>query len=334
MTADTYSSALGLILQGTGNNNNTWGTTFNNSGVTPIDRAIAGVNTITATSGTVELSATVPPAGLRADIDFVQRLTGALVGHVTVQVPNVSKVWWFQNDTTNAFNVYVKTPSGTAIQIPQGTGRLVIGYGSNVLVRGDKDEVGSIRISGKAAIGAGELACNGASFLKADFPDLYAAISVTWGSTDSLHFSVPDFTTNNRFLRAAGGSVLVGTYQSNQNAAHTHSVTGAPAVGTLTTDSQGSHTHTATVTDPGHTHSYQAGQSASVFAGGGFAALGANIGAATGSSTTGISVANATAGTHTHGVTGALTAGTLATASQGGSEARPESAAVLFGIRY
>jgi hypothetical protein len=48
MTADSYSSALGLILMGTGNNNN-WGAIFNNSMTGPTDRAIAGVNTITST---------------------------------------------------------------------------------------------------------------------------------------------------------------------------------------------------------------------------------------------------------------------------------------------
>jgi len=337
MAADTYDSILGLILQGTGNNNNTWGTTQNNSATVPAARATAGINTITRTSGTEDLSTVTPPAGLRADIDFIQRLTGALTGHVTVQVPNVSKTWWFQNDTSNAFNVYVKTPSGTAIQIPQGCGRFVMGNGSNGLTRHDKDEVGSIRISAKAAIGFGELACSGASLLKADYPDLYSAIGTTWGSADSLHFTLPDLTTNNRFLRAAGGAVSVGTYQSNQNAAHTHSITGAPGAGTLGTDSQGSHTHTATVNEgSGHNHGGGQASGQNGFGGtnNGFQASWFGSAGNTNNATTGISVTNSSAGAHTHNITGAPSAGTLGTASQGGSEARPESAAVLFGIRY
>ena len=45
-------------------------------------------------------------------------------------------------------------------------------------------------------------------------------------------------------------------------------------------------------------------------------------------------VTNGSAGAHTHNITGAPGLGTLATASQGGTEARPESAAVLICIRY
>lgn len=257
MAADTFDPVLGLILQATGNNNNNWGTTFNNSVTTPGARAIAGVNTITDTSGTVDLSTTVPPAGLRLDIDHIQLLNGTLTDDVTVKVPNVSKTWWFENDTSGAFNVYVQVPSGTSpnglIQIPQGCGIMVMCDGNGNLRRHDRAEVGSFRFSGKTAAGPGELACDGASYLKADFPDLYSAIGTTWGSADSLHFNVPNLIDTNRFLRAADGTTLtVGTYQSNQNLAHTHAVTGAPTAGTLGTDTQGSHTHA--LSDPGHNH--------------------------------------------------------------------------------
>jgi hypothetical protein len=58
MAADTYDSILGLILQGTGSNNN-WGAVANNSMISPAARAIAGVNEITNTGGTVDLSTTI-----------------------------------------------------------------------------------------------------------------------------------------------------------------------------------------------------------------------------------------------------------------------------------
>lgn len=136
-------------------------------------------------------------------------------------------------------------------------------------------------------------------------------------------------------VRAAGGALSVGTYQSNQNAANTHTMTGAPGVGSLAIDSGGSHTHTATVTDPGHTHTYQFWpQTTAVIGSANFAQPTGTQSASTGSSVTGISVSNASAGAHTRTVSGTLTAGMLATASQGGTEARPEAAAVLFGVRY
>lgn len=36
------------------------------------------------------------------------------------------------------------------------------------------------------------LPCDGASYLRADYPDLFSAIGVLWGSADSTHFNVPD----------------------------------------------------------------------------------------------------------------------------------------------
>lgn len=343
MAADTYDPILGLILQGVGNNNNTWGNTCNTSMISPVARAIAGINEITDTSGTVNLSAVTPPAGLRQDLHHIQLLTGALIDDLTVQVTDISKTWWFWNRTSGDFNVYVKVPDGAArsgstpgglVQIPQGRVVMIIADGDGTLIRGDDNEIGDIQISVKAALGPGELAANGASLLKSKFPDLYGKVGTGWGSVDSLHFTLPNFTTNNRFLRAAGGSIAVGTYQSSQNAAHTHLITGAPEVDSLTAESAGSHTHTASVTDPGHFHLFDRRDGG--VNGGNIINGGVPIGntVATSSSTTGISVTIQSGGAHTHNVTGTLTAGTLATASQGSTEARPEAAAVLFGIRY
>lgn len=39
------------------------------------------------------------------------------------------------------------------------------------------------------------LACDGTSYLRADFPDLFAVIGTTWGADDSTHFNVPDLRT-------------------------------------------------------------------------------------------------------------------------------------------
>jgi len=334
MAADTFDPILGLILQGTGNNNNAWGTICDNSMITPAARAIAGQVTRTNTGGTLDLSGSPPPTSLRQDLDAIQIFNGLLTSDQTVIVPNLSKSWFIVNNTTGAFNLYWKTTAGTATQIPQGTMKLVICDGSNNMIRTDKERVGEFRISGKASAGAGELACNGASLLRASFPDLFAAIGATWGSVDGVHFTLPLLTDTNRFLRAGGGGgPAVGTYQSNQNLAHTHTVTGAPTVSSLTTDSQGSHAHA--ITDPGHSHTTNA-QLLQNGAGGPQA--NGTVGGAgynnpsTNPATTSISI-NA-AGAHTHTVTGTLTAGTLANASSGGSEARPESAAVLICIVY
>lgn len=345
MVADTYDSTLGIILEGTGNNNNTWGAILNNSGLSPIAQAIGGINPITNTSGTVDLSTVVPPAGKRLDINMIQQATGALVGDLTIQVLNKEKTWWFWNNTTNAFNMYVKVPSGVArttpsapgglVQIPQGCIVGVICDGAGNLMRTDDREIGAFSITGKAVAGPGEILCNGASVLRASFPDLFGKIGVVWGSVDGTHFTVPNLTDTNRFLRAGGGSgPAVGTYQANQNLAHSHTITGSPTVTSLTTDSQGTHSHTANVTDPGHSHTVggatQTGLNAGSFSGGN----GLTNPGSTGGSATGITVGIVSNGAHTHTVTGTLGAGTLGTASSGGTEARPEAAAVLMCVRY
>ena len=36
------------------------------------------------------------------------------------------------------------------------------------------------------------LQCDGSSLLRTDYPDLFNAIGITYGSVDSLHFNLPD----------------------------------------------------------------------------------------------------------------------------------------------
>jgi hypothetical protein len=343
MPADTYESILGLILQGVGNNNNAWGTIHDNSGFKPLARSIAGVNAITQVGGTLDLSTVVPPAGLRLDVDAIQIISSTLTSDLTIIVANASKTWEFWNKSTGAFNVYVKVPGGVAasgpsapgglVQIPRGVCITVICDGAGTLLRADDAEIGAFIASGKAAVGPGEIACNGASYLKTALPDLYAKIGTVWGSVDGTHFNVPNFTDTGRFLRSATGSVTAGTYQANQNLAHTHTITGAPGVGSLSTDSQGSHSHTINIGDPSHAHSTNAVAGTNTTGGGGFF-CGNNTGATINGAFTGISASATTAGAHTHNVTGAPSVGSLATASQGGTEARPEAAVCTIAIRY
>ena len=334
--ASTYEQILGLILQGTGDNNNSWGTVHDNSGFKPIARAIAGVATHADTGGTLDLSGSPPPAGLRQDVDHIQIFTGALVSDLTVVVPALSKTWAFINRTSGSFSLLVKTSGmATPVQVPQGSIRRLLGDGTSVY-REDQEEVGALRISAKLSQYPGELLCNGASLLRSQYPDLFAAIGTTYGAADGLHFNIPDYVTNNRFLRAAGGSIATGTTQASQNKAHSHTVTGAPSVGTLSTDSQGSHSHTANTSESPHTHGLTQtviinGTGGGIGGGGSFGLpLGSGITAAT----TGLTVSITTGGAHTHNVTGAPGIGSLATATDGSSEARPENMAALICIRY
>jgi microcystin-dependent protein len=52
-------------------------------------------------------------------------------------------------------------------------------------------------------IPSGYLICDGSSYLREDYPDLFDAIKDTYGAEDDYHFNVPDF--RGMFLRGAGG---------------------------------------------------------------------------------------------------------------------------------
>lgn len=121
MAADTFSALLGLLEQGTGNNNNTWGALLNTGTFDQLDLAIAGRSPRSVTGGTLDLSASPPPAGPTAALHAILDITGTLVSNQIVQVPNLSKSWVVRNGTTGAFSLTFKTPAGAAsAAIPQG----------------------------------------------------------------------------------------------------------------------------------------------------------------------------------------------------------------------
>jgi microcystin-dependent protein len=335
MSADLLSSFLGMTLQATGNNNNAWGTILNGSALMPLERAIAGNISHAVAGGTLDLSANAPPNGVTQALDMLQVFTGALTANQVVKFPNISKFWAISNQTTGSFQLLLQTPTGTQINIPQGTTKFVVCDGQTSVVRLDRDTVGHFEYS--AVVDPGFLQCSGQSLLKTDFPDLFSKIGTTYGSVDALHFTLPLLTDTGRFLRSVTSTLTVGTYQANQNLAHTHG--GATFSGT-TGSENADHTHTGSGTtgleNQSHTHGYSVGVAANVIQSqSNFPALTSLGGATTGTenqnhnhnysfTTSGISV------NHQHAFSG--TTGTVP--SSGGSEARPEALAVIVSIRF
>jgi microcystin-dependent protein len=146
---------------------------------------------------------------------------------------------------------------------------------------------GVISMYGGASSPMGWLLCDGTSYLRATYPDLFAAIGATYGAADGTHFNVPDL--RDRFAIGKGvnaasdalgetGGVDAVTLTSAQSGlkAHNH------GVGTLVTDNPGDHIHTV----PRGT------------AGG--------SGGATYSSNVSLSVNSSPAGAHTHAISGSV----------------------------
>lgn len=336
MSADLFSNFIGMTLQATGNNNNAWGTILNGSALQTVERALCGNISHAVTGGTLDLSGTPPPAGVTAALDFVQIITGTLTSNQTIIVPNLSKTWFIINETTGAFSLLVEASGGTAIQIPQGSGKFVVCDGATNLYRLDKDSVGTFVYG--AVVPNDALACSGQSLLQASYPDLFAKIGTTFGSVDGTHFTLPLLTDTGRFLRSTTGSLTVGTYQASQNKSHTH--TGS---GTTSTESN-DHTHTGS----GTTSAMSANASHSHVEnipnfGAGASWNNANGAANSGTFYSPLST-QATNTDHTHtysfttsGISAAHThtySFTTSTGSADGTEARPEALAVVISIRY
>ena len=73
----------------------------------------------------------------------------------------------------------------------------------------------------------GHLKADGSCVLKTDWPDYVKNVGLTtFGectiTTTNDGVLLPDLVTDNRFIRAAGGSLAVGTTQTDQNASHSH----------------------------------------------------------------------------------------------------------------
>lgn len=117
---------------------------------------------------------------------------------------------------------------------------------------------GAILAFGGQAAPADFLLCDGASYLRATYPALFAVLGVEYGAADGTHFNVPDL--RDRFPRGratpstpvASGGTATETLTSTQIPAHTHGVTG------ITVGSESAHTHGigtyAAASESAHSH--------------------------------------------------------------------------------
>lgn len=136
MPADTFSATLGFLEMGTGNDNNTWGNNANTAVFQIFEDAIANALTSNVTGGTLDLSGSPPPAAASQVRYAALIFAGVLGSNQTIKVPNLTKWWWVNNQTSGAFTLKIQTPSGSvSTAIPQNSGwQLVQCDGNNNII--------------------------------------------------------------------------------------------------------------------------------------------------------------------------------------------------------
>jgi microcystin-dependent protein len=127
--ASTASTVLRQELMTASENDGTWGPKTNINLQILEAAAGCGETAIATTSGTVTLT----------NVDYtndqakkrVLRCTGTLVGNLTIVIPNAAKTYLLINATAGAFTISIKTSSGTAKTVTQGTAAELYCDGSN-----------------------------------------------------------------------------------------------------------------------------------------------------------------------------------------------------------
>jgi microcystin-dependent protein len=165
------------------------------------------------------------------------------------------------------------TFTGTPIAPTAAAGTNTTQIATTAFVLSNGAPTGGIMMWGTGTAPSGWLLCAGAAVSRTTYASLFAIVGTTFGVGDgSTTFNLPNYTNRMPYgttLAATGGS--------------------ADAVVV-------SHTHTATVTDPGHTHTYQGSNYQPNNAAGSVPDwIGAST-MTTNSNVTGISVANSTTG--------------------------------------
>ena len=289
--ASTFSS-LKIELIGTGEQDGTWSTTTNTNLGTTIEQAITGSGDVTFASADITLTLVNSNSAQTArNLRLV--CVGVSNGNRQLIVPSIEKQYIVKNELADT--VTIRTAAGTGIAIPSGKSITVFNDGTNVVevntyaanltansltyggvtlpnsVSGTGSMVlanspaltgtptaptpapgtntnqiattafvlqngaptGSISMWATNTAPSGWLLCDGSSASTSTYAALFAVIGYTFGGTGAS-FTLPNYTNRMPYgttIGATGGS--------------------ADAVVV-------SHTHTASVTDPGHTHGYEA----------------------------------------------------------------------------
>lgn len=147
-----------------------------------------------------------------------------------------------QADTPGTYHIQLH------VEITQGAAAIVIGPSAGSTGPSGVIPPGMYGPYAGTTVPAGWLLCDGASYLRSDYPNLFTSIGTLYGSADATHFNVPD--SRRRTLVGSGGvgTGTLGNAVGNVGGEETH---------VLTVAELAAHAHpgsTVGITDPGHFH--------------------------------------------------------------------------------
>ena len=304
--ASTWST-LKIQLMGTGENSGTWGTvTNNNLGDDVLGEAITGSADVTFASNNQTLTASNTQSS-QIFRNLRLNLTGTTGGTTrTLTVPDIEKVYIVNNGCGDA--VEVKNTTGANVSVPANKTTYVFSTGTGVV--NAITHLSSLTLATSLPPGSGGtglntvgtagnvLTSNGTAWTSSAPPAFVQGMIIMWSGTIATIPSGWVLCNGSNGTPDLRNKFIIGAFQDNAGSPVT-TVTGS----NLTTGGSKdailvSHTHTATVTDPGHEHTFTSPTSyLEAFVGGaGGNPLGPAITGTTGTNTTGITVGISTQG--------------------------------------
>ena len=218
--ASTYSSALNLELQTTGENSGTWGTIVNNN-LQKLESATKGYVSVAIASTTDSLTAT---DGSTTDeqSNAIIKLTGSLTGNTTMQCEAVES--WYIVDNATSMGTYTlgfKPAGGTAASLVSSSKHLLYTDGSTMFdVLAD---CGNVTANGTLAV-AGNVSFDGGTFVFNE-------------SSADLDFRIEGNGDANLFFSDAGNDRI--GIKTNSPSTELHVVGGVKATGAIDFDGGG-----------------------------------------------------------------------------------------------
>jgi len=130
--ASTFSTTLRLELIGDGDQSGIWGQTTNTNLGTLLEQAITGVVSITMVDANYTLSNFNGVSDEARNAVLVVGGTNNAIRDIIA--PAVEKVYIVVNSTTGGYSIRVKTSSGAAVTVPNGTTQIVFCDGTDFFV--------------------------------------------------------------------------------------------------------------------------------------------------------------------------------------------------------